>query len=320
MSPSAQVTAVDPYDHPLAREDVKEQDRQSSIMDGTKRPSEGSDSSNTKKPRVLLAFDFDWTLVDEDSDRFVFSSLAPELLAKLYNQQGKTQWTDLMAELHRDLHAQGITSDEALKALDNIPFDEAVGEMLRDAKRRGCDLAVFSDANEVAIKRILQAHQRELYPLFTTIITNPAHVTPAKLLSISRRTAPPAPPHNCPNGCAVNLCKGSELLDLLAAREPYDVVVYAGDGRNDLCPALKLRKQDKVLPRLKHMLASILSPANSAEDISDPTGTLGTSQTVDPVAKVPKHAKRAVDAEVRGWASGGDLKAVIEDILSEVGL
>ncbi|KAH9272105.1 hypothetical protein BASA83_005694 [Batrachochytrium salamandrivorans] len=56
-------------------------------------------------PRLLLAFDFDYTMVDEDSDVFVFQHLAPDLLTKmrvLYNT-GHYVWTDLMDLLLGDL-------------------------------------------------------------------------------------------------------------------------------------------------------------------------------------------------------------------------
>jgi pyridoxal phosphate phosphatase PHOSPHO2 len=92
-------------------------------------------------PKYLFAFDFDHTLVDDDSDRFVFQQLSPKLLqkvvllellgatkqpnpplSKMTELQGQVQWTDLMNLLLRDLHAEGVNIQNIRDALAAIPF------------------------------------------------------------------------------------------------------------------------------------------------------------------------------------------------------
>ncbi|CCM01144.1 uncharacterized protein FIBRA_03192 [Fibroporia radiculosa] len=46
--------------------------------------------------RQLVVFDFDWSLVDQDSDRWIFEVLCPELRRKLNDLKREVQWTDLM--------------------------------------------------------------------------------------------------------------------------------------------------------------------------------------------------------------------------------
>lgn len=62
--------------------------------------------------------------------------------------------------------------------------------------------------------------------------------------------------HGCPL-CPENLCKGREL-DAMRAAVPRRRVVYAGDGANDLCPALCLGAEDVVLARAGYPLEKLI--------------------------------------------------------------
>jgi len=43
----------------------------------------------------LFVFDFDWTLIEADSDNWVFRHLCEELYQEQLVSVGKVQWTDL---------------------------------------------------------------------------------------------------------------------------------------------------------------------------------------------------------------------------------
>lgn len=93
--------------------------------------------------------------------------------------------------------------------------------------------------------RLAQHH--DLTTLFSEIITNPAQFDSAQpdLLHVGRRLPASAPPHGCKVGCLVNMCKGAELDAFVAARggwEAHKRVVYIGDGGNDFCPLLRMRR------------------------------------------------------------------------------
>ena len=48
------------------------------------------------------------------------------------------------------------------------------------------------------------------------------------------------------------MCKGDELDAYVAAhggKDDFSRIVYIGDGKNDYCPLLRMRKGDLVLPR-----------------------------------------------------------------------
>ena len=86
-------------------------------------------------------------------------------------------------------------------------------------------------------------HQdKGLDTLFDRITTNPAKWTDDGLLVVQRKVDPDGPQHSCSVGCSPNMCKGEELTAFLAEHGDYDKVVYIGDGSNDFCPVVRLRK------------------------------------------------------------------------------
>lgn len=125
----------------------------------------------------------------------------------------------------------------------------------------------LSNSNNIYIGTILEvlsfppllsysADQKKhnLTDLFHTIICNPASWSPSSpnLLSVGRRLPATEPPHGCEQGCLANMCKGNELDTWLSQNggwEGYDRVTYIGDGGNDFCPLLRMRKGDWALVR-----------------------------------------------------------------------
>ncbi|KAI9339875.1 phosphatase phospho-type [Obelidium mucronatum] len=204
--------------------------------------------------RILAAFDFDFTLVDNDSDHFVFDKLSPELRRKMSELHGVVQWTDLMHQLLGELHQEGKTKQQIIDALGTIEFNPAILKMFEAIKSVGGEIIIVSDANTIYIDEILKAKNAREY--ITEIITNPGTWDETGRLHVTRRIKPPQT-HNCPGVCSVNLCKGSEML---ARIENYDMVLYGGDGRNDHCPMTKLKaNRDIAFARKGHSLEKLLN-------------------------------------------------------------
>ena len=63
-----------------------------------------------------------------------------------------------------------------------------------------------------------------------------------------QRFNPSEIPHNCPNICALNLCKGI-ALNAFIEDQSFDQIIYCGDGRNDYCPATHLGSNDLLFMR-----------------------------------------------------------------------
>lgn len=64
--------------------------------------------------------------------------------------------------------------------------------------------------------------------------------------------------------CPKNLCKGSAILKYMETKGPFTRVFYTGDGKNDVCPALKLNQRDVVFVRKNYtMYKKVLKSTNS---------------------------------------------------------
>ncbi|KAI0268767.1 phosphatase phospho-type [Gloeopeniophorella convolvens] len=201
--------------------------------------------------KQLVVFDFDWSLADQDSDRWIFEVLAPDLRRKMKTLKDEIQWTDLVAQSLRELHARGGTREQIEGALRVMPFHPAMVRGVKDLKAAAAPETTFlclSNANSVFISTILES--KGLQDLFIEIVTNPAEWDAAGLLKLRRRIDPSGPQHACKVGCDLNMCKGEELDAFLARHAVgYDRIIYVGDGSNDFCPVLRLRSQDMVLCR-----------------------------------------------------------------------
>ncbi|KAJ3272666.1 hypothetical protein HK104_004419 [Borealophlyctis nickersoniae] len=194
-------------------------------------------------------------MADDDTDRFVINQLAPALADKVIELHGTVQWTDLMNMMHLELYKLGFRNDDITKAVRNIAFSPSMIETIHLATSSNAEIIILSDSNSVYIDEVLQEHN--IRENITRVITNPAWFDVNKGLHVQRLTTDP--PHGCPIGCAVNICKGKELLDHIASSGAYERIVYIGDGRNDFCPATKLSSNDVVLPRQNRGFAKLLT-------------------------------------------------------------
>ncbi|KAG8985125.1 hypothetical protein FRB93_006077 [Tulasnella sp. JGI-2019a] len=208
--------------------------------------------------KQLIIFDFDWSMADQDTDRWVLEVLSSRLRRKMQDLREEIQWTDLVAQSMVELHQEGRTKQEVLDALRIMPFHPAMVRAVKSLKARPSPQTTFlclSNSNQVYIDTILEA--RGLTDLFDEIVTNPATWTDDGLLQVRRRVDPSAKQHSCQVGCSPNMCKGEELDAYLARKgglEAFDKLVYIGDGSNDFCPILHLREQDLSLARVQRGL------------------------------------------------------------------
>ncbi|KAG8970345.1 hypothetical protein FRC03_009618 [Tulasnella sp. 419] len=202
--------------------------------------------------KQLVVFDFDWSMADQDTDRWVLEVVQPQLRRKMRELTDHVQWTDLVAQMMEELHARGSTREQVEEALRIMPFHPAMVRgvrKLKDAQSPETTFLCLSNANEVYIGTILKA--RGLTDIFDEIITNPATWTPSGMLQVRRRIDPSGPQHQCKVGCNPNMCKGEELTAYLERKgTKFDRIVYIGDGSNDFCPILRLSSDDLVLARL----------------------------------------------------------------------
>jgi len=243
---------------------------------------------------VVVVFDFDKTIIDCDSDNWVVDALGAtrrfdELLLNL-------PWNSAIDAMMGELHSQGKSIDEIAGSMRTAPLSPHVVAAIETAHALGCELRILSDANAFFIDAVLAHHGLAGY--FSEISTNPAHVDAAGRLRIS-------PYHDFRHGacathgctlptCPPNMCKGKVMermldeLSMEAGKRRRRRVVYLGDGRGDYCPTLKLAERDYMMPRKGY-----------------------------PVWDLIAGDRRAVRADVRGWADFQDLETVLLDIIHE---
>ncbi|KAL2501378.1 Inorganic pyrophosphatase 3 [Forsythia ovata] len=235
--------------------------------------------------KIVMIFDFDRTLIDDDSDRWVLTNMG--LTHLFYQLQSTLPWNFLMSRMLEELHLQGRSVYDIAECLQQIPLHPRIIAVIRTAHALGCDLKVVSDANEFYIKTILEHHG--VYNCFSEIITNPTVVEDGGRLRIFPYHDM-ASSHGC-NLCPPNLCKGCVLEQIQSSISESERkrLIYVGDGRNDFCPTLKLDAQDFVMPRMNFPL-------------------------FDRILNNPMLVK----AKVHEWSNGEELARILHELINNI--
>ncbi|XP_037075855.1 pyridoxal phosphate phosphatase PHOSPHO2-like [Pollicipes pollicipes] len=202
---------------------------------------------NKSPDACLLVLDFDHTVVDKNTDTFVWklgeNGKIPDSISSAH---GEKLWTHLMQDVFDYLHQQGCTPKQILDCLASMKLAPGMDTLLYNVPEN-YDIIIISDSNAVFIQHILETHG--VFDRIAHIFTNPANFDEDGRLVVTPFTEQTA----C-DICEKNLCKGDALkmhVDRMAGtgRKKYGRVVYVGDGLNDLCPCFKLGKNDAIFPR-----------------------------------------------------------------------
>lgn len=256
------------------------------------------------------------------------SELAPELLPWLQGMESPAPFIPITNEILAEVARRGVSRDRLLSALHQLGSElpAPMVALLQWAKQQQMPVKVLSDCNSVFINHILTGAR--LGSFVDEVITNPSgfeRVTGAGaadaavgLGGSSTNTSDsssssfklvihPRQPHShdCPL-CPSNLCKGREMARLLqqqrkvaaggnsgskAAACSRGRVVYAGDGANDICPALALGPDDVVLAKAGHALAQYVKAAQADKSLQQPAAAVFEWSTHEQLAAlVRQHA------------------------------
>jgi pyridoxal phosphate phosphatase PHOSPHO2 len=215
---------------------------------------------------VLIVFDFDSSLVSDDSDRLVLTTLAPDLYEEallmyqdINNSSYYLKWSAVMNYcLDKLMNERGVTLDTIQMTLCLMKIDSDILQAIQSAETlattasKKVTLIIISDANEYYIETILtHLHARHLFThIFTNhsrIISNEENPQIQNLIIESSRSELLSP-HHCPLHCPYNLCK-HEILKKFREEsfEEYDQVIYIGDGGGDYCPAAHLSSERDII-------------------------------------------------------------------------
>ena len=228
--------------------------------------------------KVLLIFDFDETIVDQDA---IYEQAKMTLSEEDYKKIIEIDKFDyynafnyfFKREKEIGLNLKNINSN--LEKLSLSPKMNELFEYIRKTKSK-YDLLLLSGDIDYVIKYVLQYHN--FLDLFSFIICNKAEIQDSnseRLIYVPRDQFP----HDC-NLCITSQCKGLELEKFLKDKN-YEKILFVCDGGNDFCPAKKIMKKgDVVFPRdghrflkrieienLKNDLKCDISPWKTGEDI-----------------------------------------------------
>ena len=259
----------------------------------------------TGKQCLLVACDFDHTLIDTNSDLVLFDKLPySQPLRQRFTtlRQEGLGWTQIMQTQLTDLATQeGYSKADVLACMHDVKINPVLVSALQklgSGQSPSFRLIILSDANTIFIDEILKANGLS-EGIFYEIHTNPArwttkdaiHVEPYQPLSL---------PHHCQRKCGANICKSDILKrarqELGLSDNAGDVrTIYVGDGFNDFCPSLSLSPSDLVLARDGYPLQKLI-----AKTENDPEGQ-----------------SEKVIAQVKTWATHRELGEMLLQLPDE---
>ncbi|KAJ6638457.1 Phosphoethanolamine/phosphocholine phosphatase [Pseudolycoriella hygida] len=213
-------------------------------------------------PKYLAAFDFDYTIVSDNSDIVVrdlipSSHPIPDHVKQLYSEENG--WTEYMGEVFKILHRIDVTKKEILAAVTSIPEVTGMVTLIQNLIKMNFDVIIISDSNMEFIERWCETNGID--KLIHKVYSNPAHFDEDELLIIQ--------PFHKQTTCSLsqmNLCKGQVLQEHIARRAldgiSYDNVFYIGDGSNDYCPIARLGEGDFGCARAGFKLPKLLAESS----------------------------------------------------------
>lgn len=215
---------------------------------------------------LLMVFDFDQTIIYEDSDEAVIKllpnnkSLQHSLSSNgntlnpitnfnphsNSNLKATTRELDQMARIFEILHQSGVKKEDILTTIERLNINAGFKELLKFVNQLKADIIIISDSNHVFIDHFLKHHHLDSY--FSEVFTNPSHFDSSGILKVSA--------YHYQDWCSfsrVNMCKGYVMQKFLKKQQcrgvHYKRVAYVGDGSNDYCPSICLTSLDIIFPR-----------------------------------------------------------------------
>ena len=319
-------------------------------MEDNKTRYKGENKMTTCKkiPHTLFIWDFDWTVVNCNSDEYIpgqFISDA-DLISGFHELYASLQdWHSCVEEIVSRAITNGATPDTILDAARKMPYLTGVRKALDDIKEVGNSLTgqmILSDGNTMFISAFLE--ENGLVEHFTNgIITNEGswddssveHGGTIRLRVVHQSKQYGG--HNCAQKCPANLCKTQALQDTLNRmlpkrnQEEMDMgcheqerprLVYVGDGANDACPVLNiLQESDVLLARAgtKRGCANLRSGPETDEEAECPTTVSEGSQFgILPALDRAKQRDSTVKCQVWEWSSGDELSSLVTKLLNDI--
>ncbi|XP_075033298.1 phosphoethanolamine/phosphocholine phosphatase isoform X2 [Mixophyes fleayi] len=207
--------------------------------------------------KYLLVFDFDETIVNENSDDSV-TQVAPEQelpdwLRETFQDGFYNQY---MQRVFKYLGDKGVRLVDLKAMYEKIPLSPGMPTLFRFLARNQdrFEIILISDANMFGIESNLKSYGYD--SLFRRVISNPTNVEKSGYLTLG-----PYHTHSC-SQCPANMCKRKILTEYLNERSQegvtFENLLYVGDGANDFCPSVVFTSTDVAFPRKNYPMHKLI--------------------------------------------------------------
>ena len=205
--------------------------------------------------KYLLAFDFDETIIDQDSEEEILkSAFSKKELDEINQALTKIDFFEGFNYYFKKMKQNKMTLKDFNTILDKIQLSPKMKELfdyLRENKSK-YEIIICSNAVDYEIKYVLQ--HNGFLDLFDDFICTKGKFQNEKsehLLFVEKNQFP----HSC-NICSSFQCKGFEIKKYIEkSKNKFVKILFVCDGSNDFCPSKNtLKKGDIVFPRFEHNL------------------------------------------------------------------
>ena len=220
-----------------------------------------------KKKKSLLIFDFDKTIIDDDSyGHVILKTLTKEELQNIFDRRYEN-WVDGYNYSLKQIKYHGKTKEDFDKMLDELSLTKGMADLFSyiKAQKNIYNSIILSCGYDYVIKYILKKFN--ISNVFLDIICNPSREANPdetdQFIYVMKKK-----PHDC-DKCNPCSCKNNEFKEFSSTHNMnnYDKIIFICDGYNDICLAKNLGKKDITLARKDFALHKQLKENNSINNL-----------------------------------------------------
>ena len=221
-----------------------------------------------KKKKSLLIFDFDKTIIDDDSyGHVILKTLTKEELQNIFDRRYEN-WVDGYNYSLKQIKYHGKTEEDFDKMLDELSLTKGMADLFSyiKAQKNNYDSIILSCGYDYVIKYILKKFN--ISNVFLDIICNPSREANPdetdQFIYVMKKK-----PHDC-DKCNPCSCKNNEFKEFSSTHDMnnYDKIIFICDGYNDICLAKNLGKNDITMARKDFALHKQLKENNSINNLN----------------------------------------------------
>merc|ERR1739848_397710 len=216
---------------------------------------------NTKDHLVI--FDFDCTIKKHSpgytlgvAHLFPGKEIPRELLSILTDNPNRREgWEKCLAAVMQELNKLNLSKEAVVEGYAND--GSLIEEMDKVVKtfHKDHDVIIVSDGTRPSIEEFMKKYN--LHPYLKDILAKPYVITGNGQIILEGTPTEWTIGKPCDIGC-FKTCK-AEMIKFFKKNKNYKTTTYVGDGKNDLCPVLDLKREDRVFARKDYSLLPLLT-------------------------------------------------------------